>query len=109
MTIIVRTCLVITCTRCGQYDDECPDIHATSIQEAHAWFTTWQWNQAGEPDLCPGCVADLACERDGHQWSDWRTPVVPGYERLRFRTCQQCHDGDVAPVANPEGATSHAR
>lgn len=92
MSVTARTCLIITCTRCGWYDDDYPNIHAHSIDEARGWFTDWQWSDPNTPDLCPDCVTALDCERDGHQWNPWQSATIPGREHIRFRSCAHCSD-----------------
>ncbi|MEU6997194.1 hypothetical protein [Nonomuraea sp. NPDC046570] len=92
MSVTARTCLIITCTRCGEVNDECQAIHADTIDDVRAWFSDWQWSNPDTPELCPGCVADLDCERDGHQWKPWQSATIPGREHIRFRSCAHCSD-----------------
>ncbi|GAA3669156.1 hypothetical protein GCM10022224_036620 [Nonomuraea antimicrobica] len=95
MSVTIRTCLVITCTRCGEVNDECQDVHADTIDQVRDLFTDWQWSTPDTPELCPDCVAHLDCERDGHQWDDWHLLTAL---RRRYRCCQHCRaiDGQEA-------------
>ncbi|MGN9786618.1 hypothetical protein ACTMTF_34715 [Nonomuraea sp. ZG12] len=103
MSITTRTCLVVTCTRCGQVD---PDegyetLHADTIDQLRDWLTDWEWSGPDTPEFCPGCVADLACERDGHLWRDWQPGVTSTGLRFRFRSCERCHAGEREPAPAP--------
>ncbi|MCA2227398.1 hypothetical protein [Nonomuraea aurantiaca] len=96
MSVTIRTCLVVTCTRCGQVDDDYPTLHASTVDELRDWLSDWQWANPDTPDFCPRCVTELDCERNGHRWGDWQ----PGVTRpeLRFRSCGHCGD---AVMHNP--------
>ncbi|MEO3799965.1 hypothetical protein [Nonomuraea sp. B1E8] len=101
MSVTTRTCLVITCTRCGEVNDDCQTLHADTIEQVRDWLADWQWSNPDTPEYCPGCVADLDCERDGHQWDPWHD--IPSVGR-RYRFCQHCQAIDRA-CDEPERAT----
>ncbi|MFI6907332.1 hypothetical protein ACIBKY_39160 [Nonomuraea sp. NPDC050394] len=105
--ITTETCLVVTCTRCGQVDpDEGYDtLHAANLDQLRAWLPDWQWSDPDTPDLCPACVAEAACERDGHPWSDWRPSAIA--PEWRFRSCDRCHVCEREPAhTSPSPALS---
>ncbi|MGV9386081.1 hypothetical protein ACWDRB_60470 [Nonomuraea sp. NPDC003707] len=99
MSITTRTCLVVTCTRCGEVDDEFQTLHADTLDQLRDWLKDWHWSDPNTPELCPGCAARLACERDSHQWGEWWPRIADPSSRFRF--CERCSAAESDPPLRP--------
>ncbi|WP_246610662.1 hypothetical protein [Nonomuraea rhizosphaerae] len=95
MPITVRTCLIVTCARCGGTGDPYDSEHHTEqTSDGRQWLrlacADWQWSDADTPELCPACVRVADCERDGHQWSPWRPASCESCTCVHYRQCGHC-------------------
>lgn len=99
----IHTCLSVHCDQCG--DGLCSSgfaAHYRSERAALAAATASRWQSA--PDgrlLCSACAPVLACEVEGHQFSEWRDPVLRGglVAMSEYRYCRRCCEVDSRPAA----------
>ncbi|WP_157254972.1 hypothetical protein [Nonomuraea typhae] len=96
------TCLVITCSRCGQVNDDFETVHASTMNEVLDWFADWQWSDHITPEYCPGCVAELDCERGGHQWGPWQPSALPHRTHRLYRICEHCRAAIETKPTHPD-------
>lgn len=105
MPFVPRTCLTVTCDRCGDgwTDLDCEPHFATSA-DAAAYATDHGWSVSGHDALCPTCLDVAGCARTGHRWGRW-TPAGPfpsrdgGVWTGRVRYCGECTFAEWDPPA----------
>jgi hypothetical protein len=101
--IRLHTCVSVGCDYCGDPLGH-PEFeaHYRSERAALAAATANRWR--GGPDgrlVCPACAPVLRCEVEGHQFSAWRLPVLPGglVAVSEYRYCRRCCELESRPAA----------
>jgi hypothetical protein len=99
-----QPCVTADCDRCGQacWRDWDYQPHWPTETAALAELTTTGWRVTGTRLVCGECVAVLACQTHGHEFTPWqpclwdpRLPGHPAHPRggscgLRYRSCERC-------------------
>ncbi|GGT08185.1 hypothetical protein GCM10010156_76580 [Planobispora rosea] len=105
------TCVVVTCSRCGEVNDDgeesyhFPSLEAVKAQREDL-FHDWRWSDEETPDICGSCVGIEACAESGHVfgpwWSCWCKRHLEGPEHThqcqRMRWCERCRHGESEPL-----------
>lgn len=100
MPIETHTCIVVLCDRDGaewyeESESSGAPWHFENLAQARKALVDryepdrrWQIED-GKPILCSICVRREECERNGHQWSEWRdTHLMDG--AVKDRDCEHC-------------------
>jgi hypothetical protein len=105
--IQVHTCVSVHCAQCGEALGS-PGFEAHYATEDTALDAAAEagWLVGpGERLWCSACGPVLTCEAEGHEFSQWRRPVIrDGQSAIsEYRHCQRCclHESRPAKTALP--------
>lgn len=112
--IHIVKCTRVECDRCGRsapaFESEIgSEAHFPSPSAAVEQLAGWQLNPGTGAAQCPDCVANAACERDGHDLEAWHACSCQGRLRhhraaatvdailtsscaMQYRRCVRCPD-----------------